>query len=185
MITRSVTKPDLQTYLELSKDYSSTLTCPCEHVAIKYEKFIRMNPRYHQYCLSYFTEPRWINYLSNLDRERVKYTSSGYISITNIFTVLKDFCHLADQTVNDALRVFYASNLVSGYVIERNIFLSEGRSFIDLFGQTTTNAFNRSFNLLRNYFNGNQVMLGYGLNFYAYISGWQLTRDDPQLTNWF
>lgn len=36
VITRTVIKPDLQTYLELSKDYSSTLTCPCEHVAIKY-----------------------------------------------------------------------------------------------------------------------------------------------------
>lgn len=90
---------------------------------------------------------------------------------------LNTFCILADQTIDDALRVFYASNLVSGYVIDRNIFLSEGRSFIDLFGQTTTNAFNRSLQLLRHFFNGNQVMLGFGLNFYAYIPGWKLNTS--------
>lgn len=118
-----------------------------------------MNPRYHQYCSSSFTRPKWINYLIDLDRERVKYASSGYISITNIFTILRDFFNLANQTVDDALRVFYASNLISGYVIEKGIFLSEC--------QTIANAFNQSFHLLRNYFNGNQVMLGYGLNFYG------------------
>lgn len=44
----TVKSPSLLTYNDLEKNFLTTLSCPCQHVAIKYDSFLSIRPIYHQ-----------------------------------------------------------------------------------------------------------------------------------------
>ena len=44
----TVQSPSLETFERLHNQYSSTLTCPCSQVTIRYDHFLTIEPVYHQ-----------------------------------------------------------------------------------------------------------------------------------------
>ncbi|CAF1453550.1 unnamed protein product [Didymodactylos carnosus] len=125
-----------------------------------------INPIFHEICSSLFVSQQWLNLVTTYEEELEEL---GYHFTSDAFTLLALFCQLTKGTVNDSISNFYASNMVSGYVIEQLVFKSQAQSYIELFKASTTYSFSRALDLMRTVLNGDQVMLGYGSNFYGTV----------------
>ncbi|CAF1347727.1 unnamed protein product [Didymodactylos carnosus] len=157
---------NLTMYYDLFNDHSNTLYCPCTEIAISYSKIMSINPIFHEICSSLFVSQQWLNLVTTYEEELEEL---GYHFTSDAFTLLALFCQLTKGTVNDSISNFYASNMVSGYVIEQLVFKSQAQSYIELFKASTTYSFSRALDLMRTVLNGDQVMLGYGSNFYGTV----------------
>jgi len=157
---------DLATYYDLLQNHGNTLSCPCTQLAISYIKIMSINPVFHELCSSFFVSEQWIN-LTIVFQEALE--KLGYHFTSAAFPLLASFCQLARVTVNDSISGFYASNMVSGYIIQPLVFETQSQSYIDFFKESTISSFNRALDLVRTMLNGDQVMLAYGSNFYGTV----------------
>jgi hypothetical protein len=48
ILTKTVDKPTLMTYNHLMLDHSDTLQCPCSLISSMYERYITIEPTFHQ-----------------------------------------------------------------------------------------------------------------------------------------
>jgi hypothetical protein len=46
-ITMTELKPSINTYKMLAAKYPDTLSCPCEHISVTYDRFVSFIPTYH------------------------------------------------------------------------------------------------------------------------------------------
>ena len=151
--------PTLRQYEQLAQSFSSSLQCPCKSISIPYEKFISINPVYHEICSSDFVTQRWIDYLF--------YQNTSYYfqldfrhSASGEFQLLRTLCQHAKTTVDDSLRQFYLTRYITNQLVAAERLEIEVNSSIELFQITTPSLFQSSLRLIREAIKGNQIFSG-------------------------
>ncbi|CAF0953898.1 unnamed protein product [Adineta steineri] len=169
-ITKTITvaKPTLTKYEQLYSKYSQTLTCPCQHISINYEKFLSIEYTFHQVCTSIFITDEWIAHNDVI--LHYLYTSNDpRIVVSYAFQALGAFCELIESTINNSLIQFNSTQYITASVASSELFKSQVQSFIDQFKLSTTNNFLLSLNMIRKTTQGNAFLSGQLTNYYFTI----------------
>ncbi|UJR10950.1 hypothetical protein I4U23_015135 [Adineta vaga] len=118
--THSITleKFTRQDFEQLQSQYPTTINVPCSQVANPYHKFIHLSPKFHPVCSSSFVENQWISslFLPNKTFDNVLDFRTFLFAQ---FQSLALLCQTAIQAVNDGLRTFNSTQLVTGQVFSR------------------------------------------------------------------
>ena len=138
--TITVATPTLTQYSQLYSAYSQTLTCPCKHISINYEKFLYIEYTLHQVCTSIFITYEWISH-NDVIRQYIYSSGDFRIVVSYAFQGLRAFCELIESTINNSLIQFNSSQYITASVASVQLFQSETQSFIDQFISSTTNNF--------------------------------------------
>lgn len=118
VFTHSITRPTLEQYEDLYRNYSTTLNCPCERISVNYSSIMTLIPRYHQICTSGFVRnEQWLNIWS---ANQTDYRLSNQ----PFFLTLKFICDLSATIVPDLLVIFNSTQFISTQVIHRENFES-------------------------------------------------------------
>ena len=165
--------PTLRQYEQLAQSFSSSLRCPCKSISIPYEKFISINPVYHEICSSDFVTQRWIDYLF--------YQNTSYYfqldfrhSASGEFQLLRTLCQHAKTTVDDSLRQFYLTRYITNQLVAAEGLEIEANSSIELFQITTPSLFISSLRLIREAIKGNRIFSGIETLFFLELGDdWQ------------
>ncbi|UJR19293.1 hypothetical protein I4U23_022422 [Adineta vaga] len=116
--TESLDKLRVETFEKLQMNYANVLKCPCSQIAVKYERFIHMQPIYHQICSSVFINDDWISStfptdIFNLWPMDVRRILSAHAQF------LRSFCKNAQKGIDYALSNVLSSSLVSAEILSR------------------------------------------------------------------
>ncbi|CAF3643756.1 unnamed protein product [Adineta steineri] len=160
-ITKTITvaTPTLTKYEQLYSEYSQTLTCPCKHISINYEKFLSIEYTFHQVCTSFFITDEWIAY-TMMSNEATFTTINFQWTGSNAFQALRAFCELVESTINNSLIQFNSTQYITASVASLDLWKSQTQSFIDQFRSSTTNTFVSSLNTIRNATHGDSLVSG-------------------------
>ncbi|CAF0854600.1 unnamed protein product [Adineta steineri] len=162
--TINVPAPALTKYEQLYSKYSQTLTCPCQHISINYEKFLSIEYTFHQVCTSFFITEEWISYLMMSNEATSAYINFQWTA-SNAFQALRGFCELVESTINNSLIQFNSSQYITASVGSSELFKSQAQSFIDQFISSTINTFVLSLNTIRNSTHGDSLVSGLWTNY--------------------
>ncbi|CAF1494456.1 unnamed protein product, partial [Adineta steineri] len=143
---RTETNITKETYSSLERLYSSTLRCPCSNKAIPYEKFISLSPRFHQICSSDFTHSSWIKIMQSF---RHLYSDDWRYRVDLQFQFLSDFCHLARQTIYDAIVRYRSQLFIVSSVMNETEFYKQTNTSFNQFNQSTVYNFRMMTNVLQ------------------------------------
>jgi hypothetical protein len=59
ILTHTYNSPPLSTYQNLLRTHSDTLRCPCSTISTRYDRFIKIQPVFHEVCYSRFASEEW------------------------------------------------------------------------------------------------------------------------------
>jgi hypothetical protein len=157
-----LTNPSLDKVLDLQQQTSlSSLQCPCSQLSSSFKYFIELVPTYHEICFSDFVSDLWIYFFSFVDIYRINdFRRSG-----PIFKLVQSFCKLANTTVNNALNIFYETQLVSLNLITFDRFISQMNSDGRNFQLVTPNRFSYLLELMSQTIRANKFIYGSYTNY--------------------
>ncbi|CAF3999813.1 unnamed protein product, partial [Adineta steineri] len=163
--TTDINSPTITQYTQLYATYPQTLTCACTQISIDYDKFIQVNYKLHQICISIFVNHTWILYLVNA-RSSDLFTDDFRASGTFIFQALNAFCQLSNQIITNRLTQFYSSQYISASVTPLQVLMSQTQSLVSQFKSSITNDFLLSLLTIRTTTQSNSLFSGQFTNYY-------------------
>ncbi|CAF3948424.1 unnamed protein product [Adineta steineri] len=156
-------KPSFDEVLNLQQETSlSSLQCPCSQLSSSFKYSIELIPTYHEICDSDFVLDEWIRLMLPLEH----YHPYNFEQNGPIFKLLQSFCKLAKITINNALNIFYASQLVTPNLITEDLFKSLMISECEYFKHVTPNRFSYLLEFTRQTMKVNQFTYGIYTNYY-------------------
>ncbi|CAF1054227.1 unnamed protein product [Adineta steineri] len=164
-ISVTVKLQSLDQYNNLRTKYPTTITCPCTDISIRYDRFIELNPSYHQICSSDFVSQQWFEYLFN---ENKTYEKSYYATASAQFQILSSLCKQAQEAVNSSLIQFYSTKLTSSESISSDLLQIQIDTTVNSFKTSMPQTFKQALNMLSNLIHGNTFIT-------AYETNWKLT----------
>ena len=162
----------------LSIQYPTSLRCPCQNVSIPQNTFINLEPRFHQICSSDFISKDWLNLMNSIGFHQV----SNDFSFTGglFFQTLQSFCRLANQTINNALKIFYHTDFIIAQALTESMFNVQIDALIQQFQSLTKLNYFQSFNLiefstatnnlLSGLFSNVELMINPTTNLYSFVT---------------
>ena len=136
----TVHNPSQQQFESLYSKYTSSLSCPCSQLSIRYSSIISIQPRFHQICSSDFVRnDGWLRYfeLNTIDESA---TAPVLLAIDfrgrtgfTFFWLLQNLCKVGNEIVEDALKVFNNIQLVSNEPLSNASFQEQVTRFIEQF----------------------------------------------------
>ena len=159
-VTVTVNSPSTSSYTRLYIQYPTTLKCPCNQIATKYNKFIlQLEPHYHQICSSSLISSEWIESLQGegLSAPTFAYGADFRGVIRLQFLMLSKFCALSEKILNSSLPVFGQTNFVTGRVTPPTEFALQTDALIEQFKKTIINEFSQTLKLIQTTNQGNQL----------------------------
>ncbi|CAF1455212.1 unnamed protein product [Adineta ricciae] len=166
--SKTIVYPNESEYLQLQQDHPHSLSCPCSSISTPYGTFIQLRPYYHQLCASDLLSEKWMSYTYYLKSDASFFLDYRGTANTH-FQTLSTFCQEAQQTIKDALRIFFQTELVSFQVLSPRSFQFQSNSLIENWKSTTINTFVRTVQLVREITHGNQLSNG-GFNSIADVN---------------
>ncbi|CAF4216179.1 unnamed protein product, partial [Adineta steineri] len=156
-------EPSFDEVLYLQQQTSlSSLQCPCSQLSSSFKYSIELIPTYHEICDSDFVSDEWIHLMPPFDMAYPFYfEQSG-----PIFKLLQSFCKLAKITINNALDIFYARQLVTPNLITEDLFKSLMISEGEYFKHVTPNRFSYLLEFTRQTMKVNQFIYAIYTNYY-------------------
>ncbi|UJR18709.1 hypothetical protein I4U23_005616 [Adineta vaga] len=145
--TLAITVPNVSMtdYDSLEMLYSHTLRCPCSNKAISYERFVSLSPRFHQLCSSGFIDTYWMYLL------KIGYSPRFYNDWRNgayqQFQLLFDFCKLANETIDDAMKRYLKRLFIVSSVMNKDDFNKQINSSLNQFYKSTAYNFGLMINV--------------------------------------
>ena len=131
--TISIFHPSLDVYEELYDQYPSTIVCPCTRLSMSYQSVMNPQPRFHQVCSSDFVnDDVWFLYF-DIPSEIYFYTYDFRVLGNDLFRSLQGLCIMAIDTVDNALKVFNDTQLVSVEVMTKERFNAQTSVLIEQF----------------------------------------------------
>ena len=137
--SRTVYSPTQEQFESLYQQYTSTLSCPCSQLSVRYSSIIDIQPRFHQLCSSDFIrDDRWLLYFLMIPisgpATTVTFFSQDFRNQpgSNFFHLLQTLCNAASATIRDALVVFNDLQFVSNVPLTNSTFQDQMNL---LFGQ--------------------------------------------------
>ena len=155
----TVFNPTESQYVDLQEIYSDSLSCLCTSLSIAHQMFIAIEPLYHPICSSDFVSSNWTDFtLHKQTMANIFQNNLNRLSWGSQFILISTLCEYAQQTINDSIRVFNQTQLVSSQVIPYEIFSAQVKIRIQNWQMNTINEFQRSLQLLRATNEGNKLM---------------------------
>jgi hypothetical protein len=152
-----VQNPSLQIYFDLYNKYGN-VKCACNQISSSYETFVKLSPLYHEVCASDFISQKWIDFLFDNNKTMIRHAVDFRASASNQFQVLRALCQISSSAVNDALETFYKSKLISGDLLNEDLFNAQLDADILAFQSITILNFQRSLIFMRSFTYGNLFM---------------------------
>ena len=179
--TKTIQTPSVATFQALLSKYLQ-LSCPCSKLAVPYSRFLSIHVSYHQICSSDFVSSTWLNRVmgyagyDNVSRLYPDTADFRRQAVTH-FELIRLFCQLADETINDALQTFARSQLISPQPLREHSFSEQVQSLADLFKASVSAEFMQNLMLIRQTTQGNAWLT-------LYTSSWRyvVREADPGAT---
>ena len=142
--------PSLQQYQQLYQSQSHSLICPCTQISTQYKTILYGQYTLHQVCSSHFVTDQWISYLSRARGPGLFWSSEYRVTSIHTFRTLKSLCNLVNETINNSLTRFYATDFVTLDLVPPDIFTVQLQALIDDFWSTTVTDFSLSLQVVQN-----------------------------------
>ncbi|CAF1171735.1 unnamed protein product [Adineta steineri] len=157
-------EPSLDEVLNLQQQTNlSSLQCPCSQLSSSFKYSIELISTYHEICDSDFVSDKWIRLMP----PSLIYIPSYFEESGPIFKLLQSFCKLAKITINNALNIFYARQLVTPNLITEDLFKSLMISEGEYFKHVTPNRFSYLLEFIRQTMKVNQFIYAIYTNYYV------------------
>ncbi|CAF0890659.1 unnamed protein product [Adineta steineri] len=151
--------PSLTTYNSLRGDlHSVSLQCPCSNKTIPHQKFVSLSPHFHQICSSGFVDNEWIE-IMKIDAPDITYEDWRF-HVSTMFQLLSDFCRLANNTINDAMKQYLSQLFITSFVMNEDDFNKQLNSSLNHFYRSTVHNFDLMTNVLRLLMQTDQLYTG-------------------------
>lgn len=174
MNTTTISNPSLSTYKKLQVLYSDSLRCPCCNRIISYQSLISISPTLHQICSSDFVTDRWLSIVANI----YDHTPQDWRNRANQqFTLLSRLCHLANNTINDAIRQFLLQSLAVSNLLSEFEFNTQLHATLEQFFQSTINSFVSLIDIVHIFTQVDQLYMG------SVVSLWTTNQDANLIAN--
>ncbi|CAF4106479.1 unnamed protein product [Adineta steineri] len=130
----TISSPTLSTFESLQHQYSSSLSCPCSQITIRYANFVTVEPRnYHQVCSSYFNSSDFISLLWGSDEASEFRMNLDRKILSTEFRLLSTLCSLAMNTTQQQIRTFSSRELISVETLPHHSFQTQINSIMNSF----------------------------------------------------
>jgi hypothetical protein len=152
-----VLNPSLSTYMHLYDTYDN-VQCPCTQLSVTYDNFLQLSPLFHQVCSSDLISEEWIDFLLDKNTTALKYPLDFRTTAFNQFQNLRQLCQLSNTAINDGIQTLNKSQLISGELLNEQLFISQVKADILEFQTVTISDFTRSLLFTRNFIGGNALL---------------------------
>jgi hypothetical protein len=152
-----IENPSLTTYTDLYKTYTN-VKCPCNDISIEHKEFLQLSPLFHQVCSSDLISEEWIDFLFDKQTTTLRYAADFRTTAFNQFQLLQELCQLSGIAINDGLETLYQSQLISGELLDRDLFNAQVEADILSFQTITNSDFLRSLMFMRSFMDGNELI---------------------------
>ncbi|UJR18419.1 hypothetical protein I4U23_005324 [Adineta vaga] len=167
-VTITIELHSLNQYNSLRMKYPTTITCPCTDISIRYDRFIEVNPFYHQICSSDFVNQQWFDYL--YDETKI-YEKSYHSTASAQFQILSSLCKQAQVAVNNSLIQFYSTKLISGQLIPSDLLQIQVNTTVNSFKKAMPQTFKQALNMISSLIHGNTFITSYESNWKFTVLG--------------
>ncbi|CAF1520501.1 unnamed protein product [Adineta ricciae] len=160
-------QPLFNSYQQLQKDYGNKLKCSCSQIASTYNKFVEITPEFHPICLSKFVSKEWhTSIINRLALNFSVYSKNDYRRFLPAhLQYLQELCRLSNQSVNNTIKEFLTSLLVTVELRSEEDF---HRRIETLIVQSKSNVpilLSRFLYMIQSFNHGNAFMTTYETNF--------------------
>jgi hypothetical protein len=166
--TITIEKPTIHQYSDLYSKYSKQLQCPCKKISNALEEFLQIDYTSHYTCTSFVTSEQWIDFLMSAKVAGGLYFNDFRLLSRYCFPLLRSFCQITQQVINNSLTSFNSNQYVSAYLTSSDLFRTENEERIRQFISSTTNKFLFSLKVNRDTAQGDALISGLLTNFYFY-----------------
>ncbi|CAF4038041.1 unnamed protein product [Rotaria sp. Silwood2] len=142
--TRTVQLPSISEFENLHSMHTLTLNCPCSRFSMSHARIMSLYPRYHAICSSDYLKDYWLSYFGRveIDLDSVAFLTTDFrISGQSFFNIISILCETANETVENALRVFGSNRLVTMNALSRSQFHMETSIRLKQFEKQTIASF--------------------------------------------
>ncbi|CAF1420813.1 unnamed protein product, partial [Rotaria sp. Silwood1] len=162
-----VNNPRLDTIEKWQADsmVALSLRCPCSQISSPYKNFIRLTPKYHQICSSYFITLEWMDSINAAANIAIHLYFADFRASSDFFKLLQSLCTFANNTISNALISFGNTHFVTAEFLKRQVFENQMNTSAESFIQSTVNEFMHLVHLLANVTQINQFITGAYTNF--------------------
>ena len=156
----TVQNPTLSRYLDLETMELDSLVCPCPYtnISIARQKFISIEPTFHDVCSSVFVSSSWIGYFDEVLRRHEALMFPYRLSLGSSFLLLDTLCEHAQATVKDAVRLFLQTDFLIAQILRQSIFTSQFETLIESWKSNTINRFELETTLFQAVQQGNKYL---------------------------
>ena len=141
----TASNPSQSTYVALLAQHADTLECPCQHVAVPYDKFISVEWKLHQLCSSQFISPSFYLQLAIVDKQQIPYNKADFMwHSLAYFNWLHNFCSLSDLWLTKEYNYFASKLFINAKLITPLSFSTQTDQFLHSFSNDTMVVFVRS-----------------------------------------
>lgn len=188
-LTKTYSKPSLNTYNALLADHGDQLQCPCSLISSAYDRYLQIDAEFHQVrglkskylfsteiiiqvCSSIFVSDQWrLDLLANSEANLSVYTIRDYRRfISAHLQFLKGLCELSNQSVEQSIGEVLSSLLITSQLLSQRTFEERIDQTINYMKANAPVTFNRILHLLRITNHVNNIVSDYGTNYLFFIS---------------
>jgi hypothetical protein len=156
-----VSTPSLVEFEQLNQLHSSSLICSCSRFSMSHARIISLVPRYHQICSSDFLKECWLSYFNDVEvtNQPIDFTGFDFrIYGLLFFQLIRTYCRLGNDTVQNALRVFESTRLVTLNTLSRTEFDQEMNARVTQFQERTIASVGNLIKLIHSSIQTNHLM---------------------------
>ncbi|CAF1152019.1 unnamed protein product [Adineta steineri] len=178
ILTKTFDQPSLTTYNRLMVDHSDTLQCPCSSISSIYDRYVIIEPVFHQVCSSPFSSDHWRdNVTADLVPDVSVYDARDYRRFLSAhLQCLTGLCNLSIQSVNNSIGQLLSSLYITTQLQSPIAFQTHIDSMVQQSKSAAPAAFARLLSILRATNHGNAIISSYGTNFKYYFPRWFGTK---------
>ena len=146
--------------LRINAKYSDSLECPCQNIAITYESFLSITPRYHQICSSDFVlaSSDWLALLySSVAGLMYNYDDFRLFAVPQ-FRLLPALCALANETILESVELLNSDVIITEKVQYQEVMESKVNTIFDQLRLSAPRTFMRTLDLVRDIAQGNGIV---------------------------
>ncbi|UJR38749.1 hypothetical protein I4U23_031414 [Adineta vaga] len=167
LLTKNFDKPSLNRYNRLVHVYKDQLECPCSRIAPTHNKYVDIQPIFHEICSSPFASDEWRqNVTINLIPDLSLYDLYDYRRFLSAhLQFLSGLCELSTELIQNSVNQFLSSVLVTRRLLSEKDFRTRLHVQIEQSKSNGPTTFSNLFFLIRSLYYGNNLMSTYGTNF--------------------
>ncbi|CAF1178031.1 unnamed protein product [Adineta ricciae] len=165
-IETTESQPSYTRFIQLAKQYPSTIQCPCSKYSISYQAFVTTQVRFHPVCSSRFIEQTWFDMTFMNEDISVQSIDDFRVTLSFFWQTVGGLCNASRASWESAVANFQTSNILSPTAIAEETLRAqvqaEFQNQIDLSQSTII----RTLFAIRRMASGNQIVSGLQTNYY-------------------